>query len=219
MNRIPLAAALLSMVVSSPAIAQTATVSDPVSDFLPSFTGVVSPDVDVTSFSVSLNPAATTFSLGAVLAGDINPSLTGFYVIGVNTGTGTLHPFGAIGEPNVAFNQAILVQKDGTATLGANSLTVLMSGNQFIVDVPVLLLPSTGATPANYGFNIWPRDPTGAGLGAFSDFAPNNALLSVNGILPVPEPASWVMMLLGFGMVGGALRFGQRRKRVMAQLA
>jgi hypothetical protein len=94
-----------------------------------------------------------------------------------------------------------------------------MSGNQFIVDVPVALLPSTGATPAHYGFNIWPRDPTASGLGVLADFAPQNALLSVNGILPVPEPASWMMMLLGFGMVGGALRFGQRRKTAITQLA
>jgi hypothetical protein len=40
----------------------------PVGDFLPSFTGTASPDVDVTSSSVGLDPSATTFSLGAVLA-------------------------------------------------------------------------------------------------------------------------------------------------------
>jgi hypothetical protein len=86
MNIIRLAAALLPFVLASPAVAST--VSDPVGDFLPSFTGTASPDLDVTSFSVSLDPSATTFSLGAVLAGDIDPSLAGFYVIGVNTGSG-----------------------------------------------------------------------------------------------------------------------------------
>jgi hypothetical protein len=216
MKTIRLAATLLALIASSPAVAST--VSDPVGDFLPSFTGTASPDLDVTSFSVSLDPGATTFSLGAVLAGDIDPSLAGFYVIGVNTGSGIIHPFAAIGEPNVTFNQVIVVQKNGTATLGANSLTVLLSGNQFIVDVPVSLLTSTGATPQNYGFNIWPRfGSTVTGNAQISDFAPDNALLSANGLLPVPEPASWLMMLLGFGLIGGAMRIGRRRP--VAQIA
>jgi hypothetical protein len=216
MNRLRLAAALLPIALGSPAVAST--MSDPVGDFIPSFTGTASPDLDVTSFSVSLDAAATTFSLGAVLAGDIDPSLAGFYVIGVNTGSGAIHPFGAIGEPNVTFNQVIVVQKSGTATLGANSLTALLSGNQFIVNVPVSLLPSTGASPADYGFNIWPRfGATVTGNGQISDFAPNNALLSANGVLPVPEPATWLMMLIGFGLIGSAMRIG--RKAPMAQIA
>jgi hypothetical protein len=216
MKTIRLATTLLALIATSPAVAST--VSDPVGDFLPSFTGTASPDLDVTSFSVSLDPAATSFALGAVLAGDIDPSLAGFYVIGVNTGSGAIHPFAAIGEPNVTFNQVIVVQKNGTATLGANSLTILLSGNQFIVDVPVSLLTSTGATPQNYGFNIWPRfGSTVTGNAQISDFAPDNGLLSANGLLPVPEPASWLMMILGFGLIGGAMRIGRRRP--VAQIA
>lgn len=208
MRTLKLAVALVPVVVGSPALAST--VSDPVGDFLPSFTGTASPDLDVTSFSVSLDPGATTFSLGAVLAGDINPALAGFYVIGVNTGSGAIHPFAAIGEPNVTFNQVIVVQKNGTAMLGANALSVLLSGNEFIVSVPVSLLPSTGATPTNYGFNLWPRfGSTLTGNAQISDFAPNNALLSANGLLPVPEPASWMMLLLGFGLIGGLIRYGR----------
>jgi hypothetical protein len=210
--------ALLPFMLGSPALA--ATVSDPVGDIIPSFVGTGSPDLDVTSFSVSLDPAATMFSLGAVLAGDIDPSLAGFYVIGVNTGSGTARPFGAIGEPNVTFNQVIVVQKNGTATLGGNSLTTLLSGNQFIVSVPVSLLPSTGATAANYGFNLWPREgATVTGNSQITDFAPDNALLSANGLLPVPEPATWLMMLLGFGLIGGVMRFRRDPKVRIEQIA
>ena len=141
-------------------------------------------------------------------------------MIGVNTGSGTARPFGAIGEPNVTFNQVIVVQKNGTATLGGNSLTTLLSGNQFIVSVPVSLLPSTGATAANYGFNLWPREgATVTGNSQITDFAPDNALLSANGLLPVPEPATWLMMLLGFGLIGGVMRFRRDPKARIEQIA
>lgn len=218
MRSIKFALAVLPITLASPALA--ATVSDPTGDFLPSFVGTASPDLDVTSFSVSLDPGATTFTLGAVLAGDINPALAGFYVIGVDTGAGAIRPFGAIGEPNVIFDQVLIVQKNGTATLGANPLTVDMVGNQFILTVPTSLLPSTGATLANYGFNIWPRfGATVTGNSQISDFAPNNALLSISGVFTaVPEPASWLTMLLGFGLIGGAMRF-RRRSEPITQLA
>jgi hypothetical protein len=36
----------------------------------------------------------------------------------------------------------------------------------------------------------------------------------------VPEPASWLMMILGFGVIGGVLRFRRdRRTGRIAQLA
>jgi hypothetical protein len=83
MKTLRLAAALLPFVISSPAGA--AVIVDAAGDIKASFVATGSPDLDVTSFSVTLNPNAT-FSLGAVLAGEINPALAGFYVIGVNTG-------------------------------------------------------------------------------------------------------------------------------------
>ena len=220
MKTIPYAVALLSIVASSPTYA--ASIVDAAGDIIPSFVGTGSPDLDVTNFAVSLNPSATTFTLGATLAGDINPALPGFYVIGVDTGAGAIRPFGGIGEPNVVFDQVIIVQKNGTATLGANTLSVLLAGNEFIVSVPVSLLPATGFAPQNYGFNIWPRE--GAVVtnnSQITDFAPNNALLAVTGVFtPVPEPASWLMMILGFGVIGGVLRFRRdRRTGRIAQLA
>ena len=67
--------------------------------------------------------------------------------------------------------------------------------------LPLSLLPSTGFEPGHYSFNIWPRSGTVGGLATISDFAPDNSDLSA-----APEPASWAMMLGGFGLVGGAMR-------------
>ena len=155
MKSIKFAAAFLPVFLASPAVA--ATISDPANDFLPSFVGTASPRSRRDELFGQPDPAGTTFTLGAVLAGQIDPALAGFYVIGVDTGAGAIRPFGGIGEPNVIFDQVIVVQKNGSATLGANSLGVSMVGNQFILTVPSSLLPSTGASLANYGFNIWPR--------------------------------------------------------------
>jgi hypothetical protein len=102
----------------------------------------------------------------------------------------------------------IVVQKNGTAAVSGTPLaagSVTIAGNAFDVRVPLSLLPSTGFTPNHYGFNIWPRSGAG-GLEVISDFAPNNATIA-----PVPEPAGWAMMIVGFGAIGGAMRRRQPR--------
>ena len=204
MRTAKLVLALFPFITASPAVA--ITIPDPVGDFLPSFVGTHSPDLDVTSFSVTFD--GTNFLIGATLAGPVLPATNGLYVVGVNTGTGVNAPFGNIGEPNVTFNQVLLVNgATGIGTVGATPVTLSIFGNAFSAIVPLALLPSTGAAPTGYGFNLWPR----VGLGnnnQISDFAPENRLLSVNGLLaPVPEPATWLSMLLGFAMIGGAMRF------------
>lgn len=68
--------------------------------------------------------------------------------------------------------------------------------------VPLALLPSTGFGPTQYGFNLWPRNGVG-NVNQITDFAPENATVSIGA---VPEPATWLMMLVGFGGVGFSLR-------------
>jgi len=191
--------------------ASATTVLDPVGDFLPSFSGSYAADLDVTSFSVDYNSVAQTFLFGASLAGQVNLATPGLYVIGADTGTGVIAPFANIGEPNVVFNQAIAIQKNGSATIGQTALpagSVTFVGNVFTATVPLSLLPSTGFTPQNYGFNLWPR--TGLGNNnQITDFAPQNALLSV---AAVPEPGTWAMLLTGLASVAFAMRRRRRQK-------
>jgi len=184
--------------------AQATSIPDPTGDFLVSYTGPHQADLDVTSLSVSFNSSTDSFLLQSTMAGMINSALPGFYVIGVNTGTGTIAPFGSIGAGNVRFNQAVIVQKDGTAAIGATPLaagSVAIGGNALSLILPLALLPSTGFEPGHYSFNIWPRNSGPGGLATISDFAPNNSDLSA-----APEPVSWAMMLGGFGAIGGAMR-------------
>ena len=183
--------------------ARAGSTPDAVGDFLPTFVGTHDADLDVTSFSVSYDAAASTFLLSARLAGDIDPTKAGFYVIGADTGTGVLRPFGALGQPNVIFNQAIVIQKTGLGAIGGVALSpgsITILGRTFSVVVPLSRLPSTGFAAMDYGFNLWPRN--GSGVSAqISDFAPENANLTA-----VPEAATWLMMITGFGLVGTTMR-------------
>ena len=198
---------LLSMAalgLATAASAQSNSVNDPVGDFIGSYTGPQNADLDVTSLTVSYNASSMSFLVQSTMAGNIDASLPGLYVIGVNTGTGAA-PFASIGEPNILFNQAIQVQKDGSATIGGVALadgSVTIGGDALSVVIPLSLLPTTGFDPMHYGFSIWPK-VTG-GLTSISDFAPNDSTISAAGA--VPEPAAWSLMLGGFALIGGTLR-------------
>ena len=198
---------------ASPALATTVT--DPVGDFAPTYTGPLDADLDVTSFTVQYLTGSSTFQLSATFAGLIDTAKLGFYVIGANTGTGT-NSFAAIGLGNVRFNQAIVIQKDGSAAIAGVALpagSVTIAGNGFTALVPLSRLPPTGFVPADYGFNLWPRTAVAGitGNAAISDFAPNNATIASS-----PEPSTWAMLVLGFGAVGIAMR---RRHRIRASVA
>lgn len=191
--------------------AHAATVVDATGDFLPSYVGPLLADLDVTSFSVNYNSSTSIFTLGATFAGAITPGTVGFYVFGVNTGTGLLHPFGDIGQPNVLFNQAITIRKDGTGSIGGvalNPADIAITGNILTFKIAASLMPSTGFAPENYGFNLWPRFATGNN-NQISDFSPENATLAA-----APEPGTWAMMMIGFGAIGGMLRTSKRERRV-----
>ena len=198
---------LCALAALVPVAAQATTVVDPKGDFVIGYNDAA-PDLDVLSFSVEYDAASRNFTLGATMAGAINPATVGVYIIGVNTGTGPNAPFAALGAPDVRFNQTVRVNKDGNGLVGTNPISVTISGSSFTAVVPLSLLPPMGFSPETYGWNLWPRNGTGAGT-FVTDFAPNNGLIAA-----VPEPASWVMMMAGIGAVGVVLR---RRRRAMRQ--
>lgn len=66
---------------------------------------------------------------------------------------------------------------------------------------------SLGLAAGNYVWN-W-------GQGASSD----TLTLQIGDVSAVPEPATWGMMLLGFGLIGGALRAQRRQTTIRASYA
>ncbi len=181
------------------------TVSDPVDDFLPTYTGPRNGDLDVISITVTTNGSA--FTISATLNGAIGTTTGGRYIWGINRGRGTAG-FASIGLNNVLFDTIIALNNDGTGVLNllngtpATALNAIsIAGNSISVVVPYSLLPSTGFDFGNYGFNLWPRSP-GAGNAFLADFAPNN------GVIVTPEPAA--IALFGLGFAGLAL--ARRRK-------
>ena len=186
--------------------ASATVVTDPANDFIPSFGGAHSGDIDVLSTSATFN--GTSFQLGGTMNGSIGTLPTSLYVFGVNRGASTAN-FAAIGLSNVIFDAVITLT--GTGVLGGRDLvanaalnlagaTATISGTSLLINVPLSDLPSQGFSALGYQFNLWPRDTSVAGNAAISDFAPNTSDFLAS---QVPEP--WTAALLLTGLVGLAL--------------
>ena len=74
-------------------------------------------------------------------------------------------------------------------------------------NVSVFWLFDFGTTGANF---VTLDDPTGWS---------NAALYTTQSRPPIPEPATWAMMLLGFGAAGAAMRRSRRKTAMLAQIA
>ncbi len=186
-------------------------VSDPLGDFLPTFAGsaAASPDLDVVGATVTYNAGLNLFTFSSTQAGAVGTTASGLYVWGVNRGAGTA-AFAPNGITGVLFDAVVLLRPDGTGSVGGMALpdgAVTVSGNVIRGEVSGSLLASTGFTLPNYTFNLWPRDTAFAGYAAISDFAPDNANFTA---IPVPEPASVVLMALG---TAGLLAWRSRRQQ------
>jgi hypothetical protein len=194
--------------------------------FLPTFTGPHNADLDVRSARVSYD--AQNIRLTGRMAGDIGTTANSFYVWGVDRGQGTPflfrpttdeHP---IGE-HVLFDAAVVLSLDanqpsGILYLGADGKPTgftafdhpvfTISGDTIDALISREDLFSTGFDIADYRYNLWPRFGGLTDGFQVADFAPNDS--SFTATTAVPEPASWAMMIMGFGVIGSAMR----RRRV-----
>ena len=211
-RNIALSAALTTALALLAGSAQASFITDPAGDFIPTFTGTHSGDLDVLSISATFDGSA--FHLTAAMNGAIGTLPTALYVIGFNRGAAVAN-FAAIGLPGVVFDSVITMT--GTGVLGGRDLvtgtaivlpagSAHISGSVFAIDILASLLPTHGLAFQDYGINLWPRDRAVAGNAQIADFAPDATDFTV-----VPEPATGKLALVGLAVLGWARQRGQRR--------
>lgn len=193
---------VLAATLAVPALA----VTDPLGDFLPTYTGVQGADLDVLQADVTYDAGAQTFTFSAVLAGAVGSTSGALYVWGLDRGQGTARFQGgspSIGE-GVLFDGVLIVRPDGSGQFNdfihatqtvLSTGSVLIDGASVQARVEAALLPSTGFDVAAYTWNLWPR--LGLGNNAqVSDFAPNGSNAALN-VVAVPEPSGAALLLTG----------------------
>lgn len=206
----PLLAVLATTMLSSPAVAMSVAVSDPVGDFLATYTGPRTADLD-------FNGAEAFFARDGIFLATSHVAIPGptpgtSVTWGIDRGSGTPGLFTGdlpIG-PDIRFDALLTVRPQGPITLtvfnadAPPTVTELDDRAPFndtllVGFVPYDLLPSRGFAFADYRFNAWSR--SGSGNAGIADLARETGSFGA-----VPEPASWAMLIVGFGLTGAVAR-------------
>jgi hypothetical protein len=156
--------------------------------FYKDYTGPQRPSIDVIGADGAFVPSSQTISLVARMAGPVLDGSSNFYVWGFDRGGATNAPFPD--EPNVKFNAVLVVMASGGTVTGsinllngapAQSVPVnLVAADTMQVFFPASMLPSTGAQPAQYLWNLWPRSGLGGTPAAqISKFIPDNSMATL----------------------------------------
>jgi hypothetical protein len=190
------------------ATANAFAVTDPVGDFLPSFTGAHAAALDIVSADVAFDAAHGDFLLHATAAGPIAGTPSAAYVFGFDLGGTPKTPFGAIGEPGVAFTSTVILHSNGTGAAGSSAVTTRVVGDDIWAVVPIALLPTNGIADTDVTWALWSIDSNVAGLARNADFA----LDGDTRVSAVPEPAPLALMGAGLGLFACAAR----RRRLAA---
>ncbi len=188
------------------ATANAFAVTDPVGDFLPSFTGLHGAALDIVSADVAFDAAHDDFLLHATTAGPIAGTPNAAYVFGFDLGGTPKTPFGAIGEPGVAFTSTVTLHSNGTGAVGSTGVATRVAGDDIYAPVPAALLPTSGITDQQVTWALWSIDSSVAGLARNADFAPDGDTR----VSAVPEPAPIALM----GAALGLLAFSARRRAI-----
>jgi hypothetical protein len=176
-----------------------AVISDPVGDFLPTYTGAHDPGLDVVSHEVVYLEDQARLVFFGHMAGPIAPTQTvgGLYLFGVDRGQGTPRFLGrtpAIG-PNVLWDSIVRVNPDGTGLFNnivagvitpLNPADISIIGDEFTVSVPLsLMMPSATRPPQEWTYNLWPRNGVAVGQPVqVSDLAPDDGNVPFQTIAP-----------------------------------
>lgn len=206
---------LLAAVLAAAPGAGLAATADPTGDFLATFTGTPSPQLDFTSAQATFDGAV--FDLQFTLAGAPTGSPNILHVWGIDRGAGTARLnalFDPDIDPGLLWDSLAVLTSDGTLrivtfpAMGAPSINLIaggavVTGNSIRALVPLAVLPTRGFSPTQYQFQLWSRlraDPAVDG--------PNFEIADLGPRLfaAVPEPQSWALLIAGFGLAGWRLR-------------
>jgi hypothetical protein len=226
-GRPPLMAALSAVAAGTLVLAAmpatAAPLQDPTGDFLSTYSGPHAGDLDVTSVDAHRD-GQSSVTLTADLAGALGTTAGAAYVWGINRGAG-VEPFPNFDPPTgqgVFFDAYVILSADGTGTLtdllsgqsqALDPSSIHIEGSRISVDLAKSLMPTMGFEFGDYLYNFWPRFAPGGVVPTnnrqISDFAPDDSSFAAG----VPEPASWAMMIAGFGAVGAGMRRRTRSVR------
>lgn len=218
---------IAAAVVLISSTAASASITDPLGDFLPTYTGPHDPNVDIVGADVAFD--GSTFYFTTTTNGSVGTTPNSVYAWTLNRGSGIARP--ALASPaggSLLWDAVVAMFPDGSlrvvtfSSSGGRTITNIsggtrVSGNSLSGSVPALMLPSTGFLADEYTFDLWSRVRLNPAVdGANSEVAD---LLAGSGDIhaaAVPEPAAWSMMLLGFAGIALAARNRKiiRAKRV-----
>jgi hypothetical protein len=125
-------------------------------------------------------------------------------------GNGSYEVYGAAGTAKLTSGSATAVLDSTSVVLGLGTPTISLSNGGYVVNAISISGPTT-----NYSFtkNVFDSNyAVSNGLKTTLLGSPGTLSLSlVPPSAPVPEAATWMMMILGFGAIGAMLRMSKRR--------
>ncbi len=196
----------------------------------PAMAGVTLSNVGTGSDISSFGAGGGSIAYGQVFTAPITGTLTSF-TLSLNGGVGGL--YGAVGTWNgtsafgTGFGSPTLLYKTAdVASTGAADYTFspninVTAGSRYVAYLSVFGVSSVNATtsmplgtsPTGIEYFVWNNDTNPDGNASWNYFADfGDAKFSAT-FGAVPEPASWAMLIAGFGLTGAAMR---RRRVVVA---
>jgi hypothetical protein len=189
-----------------------AAISDPVGDFLSTYTAPQLPGMDVVAHEVVFLEDQDRVVFSGRMAGPITPiqEINGLYLFGLDRGRGTPHFLGGTPQigPNVVWDSVVRINPNGTGLVNnqvagvitqLNPTDISINGDEFTASVPLsLLLPTATRPPEEWTYNLWPRNSVVIGQNvSVSDLAPDDG----NSPVQVVAPARVTSVVVNDGSV------------------
>jgi hypothetical protein len=189
------AAVLAGCSGSAPAaLANSFRYTEAAGTFYRDYTGPQRPALSAIAADGVYDRTSQTITVIARMAGPVFAGGPNYYVWGWDRGGAASGTAPFPDEPNVKFNAVLVVEADpanGTTLTGFINLLdgsppqpvspQLAAPDTISVTFPASMLPSTGFTPAQYTWNLWPRNALGGSPAAqIASFIPDNTMATLN---------------------------------------